>query len=298
MRLTSSSVRTPAGAPRAAGRARPLAAVAIVVALAVVFVLDRATADAPVQHLYYLPIAFAAVSFGYLGGLAAALAAIGLYHLANGFLYAPGRGEADIVQVVLFILVGVVVAKLSRDAARLRWLASTDDLTGLHNLRSFEACLAELLRTARKTRTPLALLVLDVDHLKALNDRYGHLTGAEAVRMVGHVIAAQIPADAVACRYGGDEFVIALPGHTTARAEQVALALRRVVHDAAPTLAGHALPAGALAVSIGIACRSFVDRAPAAALRSDQQEGESLFRAADAALYRAKDGGRNRVCCA
>jgi PleD family two-component response regulator len=74
---------------------------------------------------------------------------------------------------------------------------ATDDLTGLHNLRSFELRLRALVREARAGRTPLVLLVLDVDRLKSLNDRYGDLAGAEAVRTVGHIIGEQLPPDAV-----------------------------------------------------------------------------------------------------
>ena len=237
--------------------------------------------------------------FGRGAGLLAALAAIALYHFANGFLYDPRRSEADILQVVLFIAVGVVVARLASDAERLRRLASTDDLTGLHNLRSFEASLMALLDAARSARAPLSLLVLDVDRLKALNDRYSHLAGAEAVRTVGQILAAEIPPAAVACRYGGDEFVVAIPGCAAPQAEEIGVRLRRAVHAVAPVLAGHALPAGTLSISIGVACRSFVERAAAGdAIRTPEQEGEALFRAADDALYRAKASGRNRVCSA
>jgi len=294
MQLTSSSFRTVSRAPTDARLSRPWAALIILVALAGIFALDRTTGDAPVQHLYYLPIAFAALAFGRRGGVGAALAAIALYHLANGSLYSAGRGEADIVQVVLFIAVGVVVAKLASDAQRLRVLASTDDLTGLHNLRSFEARLAELLPAARKTRTSLSLLMLDVDRLKALNDRYGHLTGAAAVRTVGAILAANVPGDAVACRYGGDEFVVAIPDCTAAQAEEIAAAVRRATNAVAPALAGRDLPAGTLSISIGVACRSFGDDASS----DEEREGEALFRAADDALYRAKESGRNRVCSA
>jgi predicted signal transduction protein with EAL and GGDEF domain len=189
----------------------PAGVAAVVTAtMLAVFALDRITGAAPVQHLYYLPVILAGFRFQLRGALVAGLSAIVLYHLANPHLLTVRYGESDLLQIVLFLAVGVISARMSRDASRLRALAATDDLTGLHNLRSFEGHLARMVRAARERRTRLALLVLDVDRLKALNDRYGHMTGAEAVRAVGHLIAERLPPDAVACRYGGDEFVIAV----------------------------------------------------------------------------------------
>ena len=251
MQLTSSSLGRVSNGPAYPWCSPPCAVVAVVVALGGIFVLDRATGDAPVQHLYYLPIIVAALTFGRPGGIAASLA------------------------------------------------ATTDDLTGLHNLRSFEARFAQLLRAARREKVPLSLLVLDVDRLKSLNDRYGHIAGAEAVRTIGQLIAAHLPSDAVACRYGGDEFVIALPCCTAACAEEIAFGLCQAVSAAAPVLAGHHLPAATLSISVGVACRAFDARAARIRVAgADDQEGEALFRAADDALYKAKAGGRNRVCSA
>jgi diguanylate cyclase (GGDEF)-like protein len=271
----------------------------IFVTLVAIFFLDRSTGDAPVQHLYYLPIILGALEFGPRGGVAISLAAIVLYHLANESPFLNGRAEADVVQIGLFLAVGIVTARLVGDADRMRVLASTDDLTGLHNLRSFEARLAAMLGAGRAARTPLSLLVLDVDHLKSVNDRFGHLAGAEAVRTVGQILAAHLPPDAVACRYGGDEFVIALPGRTAAQAEEIAGGLRQAVRAVAPVLAGHHLPVAALSISVGVACRSFLEQATDGdTAATDKHEGEALFQAADNALYKAKADGRDRVCSA
>jgi diguanylate cyclase (GGDEF)-like protein len=267
-----------------------LNAVAIVTALLLIFELDRLTVSAPVQHLYYLPIILAGIAFGLRGSLTAALAAIVLYHLANPHLLTFKYDESDFVQVSLFIAVGVITAKLTKDAERLRVLASTDDLTGLHNLRSFESRLHAMIAASRESGTPVSLLVFDVDRLKSLNDRYGHLVGAEAVRTVGHVVSAQLPPEAVASRYGGDEFVVALPNCRENRAREIADGLRAAVSGTAPVLAGQAFPAATLSISIGFACAVF-DAQPG----GEDRWGETLFRAADAALYRAKDGGRDQV---
>jgi diguanylate cyclase (GGDEF)-like protein len=262
---------------------------AIVLALTVIFTLDRAIANAPVQHLYYLPIILAAFRFGRRGGVAVSIVAIVLYHLANKPFVGYRYGELDIIQIALFIGVGVITAKLKDDATRLHILATTDDLTGLHNLRSFEEHLTRIMGESRETKTPISILVLDVDRLKSLNDTYGHLCGAEAVRTVGAIIGANTPAGAVACRYGGDEFVVAFPSCTRLQAQAIADDIRKAVHAKASVLAGHAMPAGTLSVSIGIASRSTV---------GDEERPETLFHAADQALYVAKANGRNRIYAA
>ena len=278
----------------------PAWVVALVAAtMLAVFALDRITGVAPVQHLYYVPIVLAGFRFQMRGGILAGLSAIALYHLANPHLLTTRYGESDLLQIGLFLAVGVISARLSRDAKRLHALAMTDDLTGLHNLRSFEGRLARMVRAARERRTHVALLVLDVDHLKTLNDQYGHMTGAEAVRAVGHLIGERLPPEAVACRYGGDEFVIAMPHGGLPGGQRLADDLRRAVRDSAPVLAGREFAAGTLSVSVGVASGAFhAGGTPGDLTRRDREDGEALFAAADAALYRAKADGRNQVAAA
>jgi diguanylate cyclase (GGDEF)-like protein len=264
-----------------------------------VFVIDRATGAVPFQHLYYLPIIFAALQFGRRGGWVSSLVAVGLYHLANPALFRFTHGERDVVQIALFVVVGVVTARLHEDARRLEALAGTDDLTGLYNLRAFEHQLRSTVHRARLAGTPLSLLVLDLDGLKALNDRHGHLAGAEAVRAVGHVIRSHLPPEAFACRYGGDEFVVALPGQPASVADETASAILGSVRNTAPVLDGLELPPGTLSVSIGLAG---LDRrrgdSPDGTEPDDDRAGETLFRSADAALYDAKRSGKGRICVA
>lgn len=266
------------------------------VAIAVVFWLDRWTSLPAIQHLYYFPIVAAALALGVRGGLTAAAAAIVLYHLANPHVVTLRYEESDLLQMAVFLAVGLVAARLAEDTRRLRRLAMTDDLTGLHNLRSFELELNTIVRDGQVKRKPVALMVLDVDRLKSLNDQYGHLTGAEAVRTVGRLIAQCMPATAVACRYGGDEFVVAISNCPAASAVLVADTLRAAVQAETPILAGQSFAAGTLSVSIGLVTREFAgQRLVAMSRHSNDELGEALFRAADEALYVAKRGGRNRV---
>ncbi|HET6957739.1 MAG TPA: GGDEF domain-containing protein [Vicinamibacterales bacterium] len=295
MRLTTS-----ADWPLRRGRRSSAAVLVFVVSsLLLVFLLDRATDAAPVQHLYYVPIIMAGAVFRMRGGVIAGLSAILLYHVANPHMLTFRYGESDLIQIVLFLAIGVATARFADDADRVRRLALTDDLTGLHNLRSFEARLLQLVRTSREDRTPLAVLVLDVDHLKALNDRYGHLAGAEAVRTVGHIIGQCLPPAAFGCRYGGDEFVVAAPRSTAFDGHRLAEELCEAVRSRVPILAGHSFRAGTLTISVGVVSASLENGLPASGTsRPDTEIGEAIFRAADAALYRAKAKGRDQVVVA
>jgi diguanylate cyclase (GGDEF)-like protein len=293
MRLTAHARPAPAAAHHTTRRPHGrLFLTAIAAAFLLVFELDRSTGASPVQHLYYVPIVAAGARFGMVGGLLAAFTAVLLYHGANPHLLAFRYEQLDLLQIAVLIAAGVLTAKLTDDARRKHVLAMTDDLTGLHNLRSFENRLSAMVRASRDARTHLAMLVLDLDRLKSLNDVYGHLTGAEAVRTVGRILADRLPPDAVACRYGGDEFAIALPRCGPSRAKGFAEEVRRHVNETMPVLAGVSFAAGTLSVSIGVACAAFPAGAPD---QSDAEAGEALFRLADAALYRAKRGGRNHV---
>ncbi|MFZ5443694.1 MAG: diguanylate cyclase [Myxococcota bacterium] len=160
-------------------------------------------------------------------------------------------------------------------------MLSTDDLTGLIVRRRFEAALEEALRAARAQSTRLALLVLDIDGLKAINDTHGHSVGAFTIGQVGRLLAGVVQPRGVATRFGGDEFVAFLPLHDRPAALEVAEELRRVVAE-------HAFVHGAITVhptlSIGVAV--FPDAATTT---------QALFDAADRALYRAKALGKNRV---
>ena len=268
--------------------------VALPAALVLIFLLDWVTEAAPIQHLYYVPIVLAAIWFGNGGSLITSSTAEFLYHLANPALVNGPYKDTDFVQSLLFFGIGLGAARVAQDTRRLQRLATTDDLTGLHNLRSFEARLTRCIADARRVRTPLSMLVLDVDRLKSMNDVHGHLAGAEAVRAVGLVLAERLPATACACRYGGDEFVVALPGFAPADARHVAHDIKDAVNALAPVLAGVSFPAGTLSVSVGLAGLGTAGgHTPTHADATDA--GEALFRAADAALYQAKRGGRNCV---
>ncbi len=172
----------------------------------------------------------------------------------------------------------------SREAnAALAVLARTDGLTGLPNRRSYDEHFAVEWKRAAQLRTPLALLIVDADHFKQFNDRFGHQRGDEALKAVAECLQRTLDTAGLSFRIGGEEFVALLPSVDATAASVAAERVRRaVVNLRIP----HAPEVGGIAtVSIGVACAD-----PAG---GDPPEG--LFTAADAALYAAKKAGRNRV---
>ena len=124
----------------------------------------------------------------------------------------------------------------------------------------------------------LSLLMLDIDNFKAYNDRNGHSIGDEAIKLVGAALRRHARKPVLACRYGGDEFCVILPGIGAEAAEDIAERLRANVEDQRSESPG-------ITVSVGFASLATGDYASC----------DKLFDAADAALYSAKEGGRNRV---
>jgi diguanylate cyclase (GGDEF)-like protein len=278
-------------------RRRVLNVLIAIALLTVIHWVDARTGSAPFQHLYYIPIVFAAITVPPYGGAVAAVVAVMLYHVGNPRLLTFMYAEADVVQIALFLAIGIVTARLADDARRLRHMSETDDLTGLFNLRGFERRLDDAMASARRRDGPLAMLVLDVDRLKSLNDTHGHQTGADAVRLVGTIIGECLPDGAFACRFGGDEFVVSLPGASAEAARDVATAIRERVSGTSPTLAGALFPERTLSVSVGVAVLAHAASAGGVSA-GGVDAGEVLFHAADQALYAAKAAGRNHVSVA
>jgi diguanylate cyclase (GGDEF)-like protein len=166
----------------------------------------------------------------------------------------------------------------------LEQLALIDPLSGLANRRNFDETLTRTWKEAIRHRRPVGLLMIDVDHFKLFNDRYGHVEGDTCLRRVGQLLmsVACRPGDLPA-RYGGEEFAVLLPGASLAGARIVAERLRRAVEELC--IANADAPLGQVSVSIGLASMvpSLADKA------------QGLIEAADAGLYAAKRGGRNAV---
>jgi len=186
---------------------------------------------------------------------------------------------------------GVIVAISLENAvnrARLVRSGVTDFLTGWHNRRYFHNRLREELARSERTGKALACLMIDVDHFKEINDRFGHLAGDEALKEVARRAEAEIRAGDTGARFGGDEFAILLAGAETSHALKLAERIHQGVGSAPVRVHGGAHVT--VTLSIGLATAR-----PQPRSHDYKALAERLIAEADAALYRAKSAGRNRV---
>jgi diguanylate cyclase (GGDEF)-like protein len=169
---------------------------------------------------------------------------------------------------------------LGRQADKLAQLSETDSLTGLMNARGFAARLRHEIKRSARYQEPLALLFVDLDGLKQVNDRHGHRAGSDAIRQVADIIRAELRDSDVGARWGGDEFTVVVPNTSSSAAESLANRIRSRIE-------AHADP-WPMTVSIGVA--SFAPNG-----KDAEAESARLLRAADAAMYAAKRRGKNTV---
>ena len=187
--------------------------------------------------------------------------------------------------VVLVSSVGFVFMSRDRADENNRVLAALDPLTGVANRRSLIAALDRDVARARRMREPMALMMVDIDHFKDVNDQYGHPAGDRVLCSVVNVLRQRVRAQDLVGRYGGEEFMVLLPDTGLTGAEQLARALCKAVEESRCPADGVPGPGIAVTVSIGV----FGGRL---------ESGDSwdmLIAAADRALYQAKNNGRNRV---
>lgn len=173
-----------------------------------------------------------------------------------------------------------VTTELTRHKRTLARLSKTDSLTGLANHGAWKDLLVREFEHCRRTRQPNNLALIDVDHFKQINDRYGHLAGDNVLRTLGTTLASHLRKTDLVARYGGDEFCVMLPGTTLNEAHEILERLRQTVE----TYRDPELPDMSLSLSIGIA--PYGDHFANA---------DRWLHAADIALYAAKHAGRNTI---
>jgi diguanylate cyclase (GGDEF)-like protein len=170
---------------------------------------------------------------------------------------------------------------LKRTIDRLRAEADRDYLTGLANRRRFRAALGQELERWRRYNIPCALVLVDIDHLKKINDRHGHSAGDRVIRHVANALTDLSRDNDTAARLGGEEFALLLAGVDDEKALAAAERLRHVVN------ATEVEDVGTVTVSLGVA-----------ACPSHARAERTIYAASDAALYKAKNEGRNRAVVA
>lgn len=185
---------------------------------------------------------------------------------------------------VVFVMFGYTgryyVQRVAEAEARLRELATTDAMSGLWNRRHFQALAEGELQRARRQGSALAVVLADIDHFKLVNDRYGHDAGDRVIRHVSQSMREQLRAGDLIGRWGGEEFILLLPGCDPAGAARLCERMRQHVAQSPCDVGGQHIP---VTVSFGVI-----------PLPADEPFEEAVRRA-DSALYRAKNAGRDQV---
>ena len=211
------------------------------------------------------------------------------YHLAateSGLMVALGTDRTEEVELVAQM--SALVEDLHREiesrtqlSNELERMAITDFLTGVMNRRQFDKVLQDEWGRLKRYGSHFALLLIDLDHFKEINDRFGHQAGDEVLKRMGRVLRATLRSEDSLARYGGEEFAVIAIGANETSARDLAERLRQRVR-------GGSLPAGVPPVTITVGVASTVSLPPGSDL-------PFLLRAADEALYRGKAAGRDRV---
>ena len=187
------------------------------------------------------------------------------------------------LSVLLTNTIGFVLMQMEHAISQQHSLAIHDQLTGLYNRLELLDMLAHTGAQSRRSGKPLAMLMLDIDHFKRVNDQHGHLVGDQVLRQVAQRAQDRLRRSDVLARYGGEEFLALLPDTDQEGAIVVAEAIRQAIEAAPMVAAGTAIP---VTISIGVHAGVFGD-APDAA--------DAMIAASDRVLYQAKQQGRNRV---
>ena len=241
-------------------------------------------------NLYHLVIITSALTLG--GRLTAInliiIAAILISIERHGLAAGPSAAQRALqlfLQLAPMLLVAFVTTRLADDIRRaldrIRFISETDELTSLYNLRAFMSIAERLHRQAKRYRRPYALMMIDSDNLKSVNDTHGHDCGNELLKLTTHGIRRQLRDTDVPARYGGDEFILLLPETNAEGARELGERIRRMIAERALRTENAEIRT---TVSIGIA--SFPDH-------GDDLKG--VLNKADQAMYTSKKSGRNRV---
>ncbi|MDX2120714.1 MAG: GGDEF domain-containing protein [Gemmatimonadota bacterium] len=236
---------------------------------------------------YDARVSLAAGAMAMLQYLVVVLLAYHQFDVANPLRDHRGYGAFDwATQVSRLLLLGVtalLAAGIVLRSQRLRQQSRSDRLTGLPNRSFFDDRVAAELSRARRYGTPVALLMIDVDHFKRFNDTHGHAAGDVALKAVATALQEATRQSDIVVRYGGEEFVALLPDLYPVAATERAEMLRHLIEEM-PIGLPRRSEVARITISIGVAAYGY-----------DGTQAEDLLDRADARLFQAKEGGRNRV---
>jgi diguanylate cyclase (GGDEF)-like protein len=192
----------------------------------------------PLVTLYLLPIVTAALALGRRATALVVVLVCGCYPLVAALTTGPDSLDREFALAAVgvlapFMLVAfsttLLVDNINVAKRRIRALSDRDELTSLYNMRAFAGFAEHEHETARRTERPYSILMVDVEHLKAINDTYGHEAGSRAVKLVAEALVRLTRSTDLVARYGGDEFIVLLSGANKEIADEVAQRIRNVV---------------------------------------------------------------------
>lgn len=205
----------------------------------------------------------------------------------NGQYNVPDRVQTLTYLAILTVLqinsIGFVLMQMEHAISHEHKLATRDGLTGVYNRYALVEALKRIGAWSHRNAAPMALLMIDIDHFKAINDHYGHLVGDEVLREIAHRTEKRLRQSDILARYGGEEFLVVLPNTSAEGALTVAESIRSELENKPCLVQGLPIP---VTVSIGI---------HAGIPASSDADATSLLAVCDQALYQAKRQGRNRV---
>lgn len=260
------------------------------IALTAFVIWHTGKADSALINLYLLPIVFSALTLGKVMTLLQVLLITVLYLHATHAVVDDQFLTYETFSTVLFnfapfVLVAYLTSLLAADMSFARafaqHLSETDELTGLPNMRAFNAALQREQARAARDGSGFTVMMIDADDLKAINDEFGHEVGNDMLRHMVSALRHGLRSSDMIARYGGDEFIALLPNTGPKEAEEAGERVRRAIANMAFDANGHRVR-----TTVSVGCAFYPDTA---------EEIPELLASADLAMYASKKSGRNRV---
>ena len=265
---------------KSVGWQRILALAVMLAAMAAVAYLEKAATGIDLTLIYFSIVLTAALLLPRALAIAVALA-VGVVSAGPGSLAGVPALVNAAARLLIYLYASLLTANWEKERRKLLRMSRIDDLTGLHNLRALREQLPVWLGPAARTKRPMAMLMLDVDGFKKVNDRLGHGVGNELLKEIASLLRFSVRVGDEPFRFGGDEFVLLLSDADAAGAVRVATRIQHIYRTMGQTLRGRDVE---ISFSIGVAV-----------FPADGSTSEELLASADQALYQAKRTGPGQI---